>query len=128
MLNHHPTPSFKKNVYNCFIECINLIAWQHMSSSCFESAFVETSIHMTLMEQYSNSSSLFSIFSKRNNIEIQYVWCNPIIKYLKLRQYMINYQNEMIRVLIVEILNCWIINEATWFFLQSKQHIYIHIL
>ncbi len=88
-----------------------------MSSSCFESAFVETSIHMTLMEQYSNSSSLFSIFSKKNNIEFQYVWCNPIIKDLKLKQYMINYQNEMIKVLIVEILNCWIINEATWFFL-----------
>jgi hypothetical protein len=31
---------------------------------------------------------------------------------------MISYQNEMIRVLIVEILNHWIINEATWFFLQ----------
>jgi hypothetical protein len=66
---------------------------------------VETSIHMTLVEQYSNSSSLFSIFFKRNNIEFQYAWCNPGMKDLKSRQYMINYPNEMIRVLIMEILN-----------------------
>ncbi len=126
MLNHHPTPSFNKNVYNYCIECLNLIAWQHMLSLGFESGFVETSIHMTLMEQYSNSSSLFSIFFKKNNIEFQYVWCNLGIKDLKSRQYMINYQNEMIRVLIAEIWNCWIINEATWFFLQQK-NIYILI-
>jgi hypothetical protein len=67
---------------------------------------VETSTHMTLMEQYNNSSSLFSIFFKRNNIEFQYVWCNPGIKDLKSKQYMINYQNEIIRVLIIENFNC----------------------